>query len=310
MSSGPVSLPVSASTLPGKKRRRGSGYRNVKYAFLVPSLMYLFLLGLFPLLFSLYLVFASWQPGSGGIQWVGLDNLRRLMEDERFWNALRLTCTYVALVSGLELLLGFIVALALQAPIRGKPFFRLLFALPMLLPPIAISFTWKLIFDYNKGPLNHALDLLGLDRIQWLAGRPASLFALTIVDVWQWTPFVALAVLAALESLPPDLYEAATVDGASARQLLVHITLPLLTPYIVAVVLLRSIDAFKIFDTVLILTGGGPGTATEVLTFYAHVAGFRVFNMGFTAAVAWAMVVVMTVIFLIFLRVFRRLEEE
>jgi multiple sugar transport system permease protein len=112
-----------------------------------------------------------------------------------------------------------------------------------------------------------------------------------------------------MESLPPELYEAATVDGGSPWSLLRDITLPLLQPYIVAVVLLRAIDAFKVFDTVFILTGGGPGKATEVLTFYAHVAGFRPFNMGFTATIAWAIVIVMTVVFLFYLRAFRRIEE-
>ena len=308
VSSGPVTLPATGAA--GRPQPRRQGIRDVKYAFVVPAIAYLFLLGLFPLLFSLYLVFASWQPGSGGITWVGLDNLRRLAEDERFRNALWLTLRYVALVSGVELVLGFVIALALQTPVRGRPFFRLLFALPMLLPPIAISFTWKLIFDYNRGPLNFALDAIGIERVKWLAGSPTSLFALTIVDVWQWTPFVSLAILAALESMPQDLYEAATVDGASAWNLLRHITLPLIQPYVVAIVLLRSIDAFKIFDIVYVLTGGGPGTATEVLTFYAHVAGFKVFNMGFTATIAWAMVLVMTVLFMLYIRAFRRIEEE
>jgi multiple sugar transport system permease protein len=182
--------------------------------------------------------------------------------------------------------------------------------MPMLLPPIAISFTWKLIFDFNRGPLNYFLDSIGLEKVQWLAGRPAALISLTMVDVWQWTPFIALAALAALESLPGDLYEAGTVDGASAWQLLRDITIPLVKPYIVVVVLLRAIDAFKIFDTVFVLTGGGPGTATEMVTYYAHVAGFRAFNLGFTATVAWAMVIIMSAIFLLYLRTFRQIEEE
>lgn len=306
MSSGPITLPAQTAADARRDRR---GYRQAKYLFVLPAIIYLLLLGVFPLLFSLYLVFASWQPGSDGIEWVGLDNLRRLAVDERFRNSMWLTIRYVLLVSGIELVIGFTLALALQAPIRGKGAFRLLFAIPMLLPPIAISFTWKLIFDFNRGPLNYFLETVGLDKVQWLAGRPAALLSLTLVDVWQWTPFIALAALAALESLPGDLYEAGTVDGASGWQLLRDITIPLLQPYIVAVVLLRAIDAFKIFDTVFVLTGGGPGTATEMVTFYAHVAGFKVFNLGFTATVAWAMVVIMTIIFLLYLRTFRQIEE-
>jgi multiple sugar transport system permease protein len=179
----------------------------------------------------------------------------------------------------------------------------------MLLPPIAVSFTWKMLFDYNRGPVNYFLENLGLDRVAWLAGQQSALVSLVVVDLWQWTPFIVLAALAALESLPIELYEAATVDGASRWDLLWQITLPLVQPYLVAIVLLRAIDAFKVFDTIYILTGGGPGTATEMLTFYAYVAGFRPFNMGFTATISWAIVIIMSIIFFLFLRAFRRLEE-
>jgi multiple sugar transport system permease protein len=306
VSSTPAAVPAAFPATPGRLRRSD---RNAKYVLLLPAVVYLLLLGLFPLLFSLYMVFGSWQGGAREISWVGLDNIRRLLADARFWNAFRLTITYVAVAAALELLLGLAVALALQNATRGKGGLRLLFALPMLLPPIAVSFTWRMLFDYNRGPLNLGLERLGLEPVTWLAGQQSALFSLIIVDVWQWTPFVALAILAAMESLPPELYEAATVDGASPWSLLRHITLPLLQPYIVAVVLLRAIDAFKVFDTVFILTGGGPGKATEVLTFYAHVAGFRPFNMGFTATIAWAIVIIMTVIFLFYLRAFRRIEE-
>jgi multiple sugar transport system permease protein len=179
----------------------------------------------------------------------------------------------------------------------------------MLLPPIAVSFTWKMLFDFNRGPVNYFLDELGFPRVAWLAGQQSALLSLVIVDLWQWTPFIMLAALAALESLPVELYEAATVDGASRWEMLRSITLPLIKPYLVAIVLLRAIDAFKVFDTIYILTGGGPGTATEMLTFYAYVAGFRPFNMGFTATVSWAIVIVMSIVFLLFLRAFRRIEE-
>jgi multiple sugar transport system permease protein len=306
LSSTPVLAPSIRPTTAARSRQID---RNAKYVFLLPAVAYALLLGIFPLLFSLYMVFGSWQGGARKITWVGLDNIRRLLADPRFWNAFRLTITYVAVAAALELALGFLVALALQNAVRGKTTLRLLFALPMLLPPIAVSFSWRMLFDYNRGPLNFFLAHLGFDRVTWLAGQHSALFSLIVIDVWQWTPFVSLAVLAAMESLPTEMYEAATVDGATAWSLLRDITLPLLQPYIVAVVLLRAIDAFKVFDTVFILTGGGPGKATEVLTFYAESAGFKTFNLGFTATIAWAIVLIMTVIFLFYLRAFRRVEE-
>lgn len=304
-----ATIPAAApgAAVPARRGRGADG--NAKYVFLLPAMLYLLLLGIFPLLFSLYLVFASWNAGRG-IEFVGLANIQRLLVDNRFWGSLQTTLFYVAVVAFVELFLGFLVALALQNVTRGKNGLRGLLALPMLLTPIAVSFTWKMLFDYNKGPLNFFLDGLGLERVKWLAGQTSAVLSLALVDIWQWTPFIIVAALAALESLPTELYEAATVDGASPLQMLLNITLPLVKPYLVAIVLLRAIDAFKVFDTIYILTGGGPGTATEMLSFYAYVAGFRPFNMGFTSTVSWALVILMTILFLLYLRVFRRIDDE
>jgi multiple sugar transport system permease protein len=302
--------PAVAVQAPPASARRRTADGNAKYIFLLPAMTYLLILGVFPLLFSLRLVFGAWNAGQKNITWVGLDNIQRLLADSRFWDSFWKTLAFVALAAGLELVLGLAVALALQNVTRGKDWMRVAFAFPMLLPPIAVSFTWKMLFDYNRGPVNYFLENLGLDRVAWLAGQQSALVSLVIVDLWQWTPFIVLAALAALESLPVELYEAATVDGASRWNLLWQITLPLVQPYLVAIVLLRAIDAFKVFDTIYILTGGGPGTATEMLTFYAYVAGFRPFNMGFTATISWAIVIIMSIIFFLFLRAFRRLEES
>jgi multiple sugar transport system permease protein len=282
--------------------------RHIKFVFLVPAVAYLLLLGIFPLLFSLFMLFGRWQRGD--LSWVGLHNIDRLIHQDRFWNAFKLTIEYVAIVAAVELALGTVIALALQSAIRGKNWFRLLFTLPMLLPPIAVSYTWRMLFEYQRGPVNYFLDALGIEKVRWLAGQHSAMAALIIVDIWQWTPFVALGVLAALESLPADLYEAAVVDGASLGSLLRDITFPLLAPYMVALIALRSIDAFKVVDTVYILTGGGPGTATELLTFHAYVRGYRNFDLGYTAASAWALVIIMTIVFFVFLRVVRRQEQE
>lgn len=305
MSSAPALAPTAGHA---SRQWRSRADDNVKYILLLPAVLYLLLLGIFPLIFSLYLVFSSWQAG-GGITFVGLDNIRRIAVDERFWGAFGRTITYVALAAGLELAAGLLIALSLQAATRGKTALRLAIALPMLLPPIAVSFAWKMLFDYNRGPVNYFVEAVGLPPVLWLSGQKSALFSLIIVDIWQWTPFIVLATLAALESLPTEIYEAAVVDGAATWAVLRDITLPLLAPYLVAIVLLRAIDAFKVFDTVYVLTGGGPGTATELLSFYAYSAGFRTFNMGFTSTVAWAIVIAMTVIFLLYLRAFRRIEE-
>lgn len=308
-----TSTPSVQSAVQSAPARSYRVERNTKYIFLVPALGYLILLGVFPLLFSLFMLFGKWQQGA--ISWVGLANINRMLDQDRFWNSLKLTILFVLIATAAELLLGTVVALALQSAVRTKSWLRLMFTLPMLLPPIAVSFTWKMLFDYQRGPINYVLDLVGLPKVEWIGntsdffGISIPLMSVVIIDVWQWTPFVALGVLAALESLPSDLYEAAVVDGAGVRSLLRDITFPLLAPYVVALIALRSIDAFKIVDAVVVLTGGGPGTATEMLTFYGYVAGYRTFNLGFTSAVAWALVIVMTVVFLVLLRMLRRKEE-
>ncbi|MFN8593405.1 MAG: sugar ABC transporter permease [Thermomicrobiales bacterium] len=282
---------------------------SAKYVFLLPTIAYLMLLGVFPLLFSLRLVFGAWNAGEKNVTWVGLANIQRLLADQRFWDSFTKTIIYVAVVAAVELALGFGVALALQNVTRGKNWMRVAFALPMLLPPIAVSYSWKMLFDTNKGPINFFLGKIGIEAIPWMAGQWTALLAIIMVDLWQWTPFIMLAALSALESLPVEMYEAATVDGASRWDMLRDITLPLVQPYLIAIVLLRAIDAFKVFDAIYVLTGGGPGTATELLSYYAYVAGFRPFNMGFTATVSWALVLAMTVVFLLFLRAFRRIEK-
>jgi multiple sugar transport system permease protein len=309
-------MEVDATTIEAAIQRStpvgGTGWldRHTRFLFILPAIFYALLLGVFPLIFSLYLVFHSWQPGSGGITFIGLNNLKNLLTDIRFWRSLQVTFLYVVLAVGVEVVFGFVVALALQVSFKTRDFFRTAFALPMLLTPIAIAFTWKMMFDFNRGPINYFLAVAGLPQPSWLGQPTTALISLIIVDIWQWTPFVALTLLAALESQDVELYDAALVDGASTLHLLRFITLPLLAPYMIAVVLLRAVDAFKVFDTIFVLTGGGPGSATEAVTLYAYVAHFRTFNMGYMSTLAWGLLIIMSIIFTIFLITVRRVERE
>ena len=283
--------------------------RNTRFIFIVPAIFYALILAIFPLFFSLYLVFHSWQPGSGGITFVGFNNLQKLFSDARFWNSLQITFTYVVLAVGIELVFGFAVALALQVSFRGRDFFRSAFALPMLLTPIAVAFIWRMLFDFNRGPINFFLGAAGLPQPTWLGESTTAFISLVIVDIWQWTPFIALALLAALESQDVELYDAALVDGASTLDVLRYITFPLIAPYTVAVVLLRAVDSFKVFDTIFVLTGGGPGSATEVITVYAYVAHFRSFNMGYMSTLAWGLLIIMSIVFYVFLLSVQRVRR-
>ncbi len=285
----------------------GKSDRNMKYTLIVPVVAFILVIAIFPLIFSLYMMFSRWAPGTEGIKFVGMENLSAISKDMRFWHALWLSYAYVAILVVLELTLGTVIAMVLQRDIKGKNFFRVSYMIPMLLTPVAVSYVFKMIFDFNRGPANHFLSWFGIQPVEWLSGRASALISLIIVDVWQWTPFMILTILAAFEALPEELFEAAVVDGGSQFRIFQKITLPLALPVIVTIVLLRTIDAFKVFDTIFILTGGGPGTATELLNFYIYLKGFRAFDLGYGTAMSWMQLILIIVMFMFFIRSLKRL---
>jgi multiple sugar transport system permease protein len=186
--------------------------------------------------------------------------------------------------------------------IYGTGAARTIILIPMILTPMVIGAMFRFILDYDNGLIDTALPLLGLPRIPFLAHAGWALASVILVDVWQWTPFVALVLLAGLEALPKDPYEAAQVDGASRWAQLRHITFPLLTPVITLVLLLRTMDAFREFDKTYIMTGGGPGIATQTLPIYIWRAAFENFNMGFAAAIGEIMLILITIVSIIFVK--------
>jgi multiple sugar transport system permease protein len=281
--------------------------RNMKYTLIVPVVAFVLIIAIFPLVFSLYLMLSKWAPGTAGIEFIGLGNFKAISKDMRFWHALWLSFAYVAILLALELSLGTIIAMVLQREVKGKHFFRVSYMLPMLLSPIAVSYVWKMIFDYNRGPANYFLGWFGVKPVEWLSGEVSALISLVIVDVWQWTPFMIMTILAAFEALPEELFEAAVVDGGSSFRIFQRITLPLALPVIVTIVLLRTIDALKVFDTIYILTGGGPGTATELLNFYIYLKGFRAFDLGYGTAMSWVQLIVIIAMFTFFIRSMKRI---
>ena len=166
-----------------------------------------------------------------------------------------------------------------------------------------------MMFDYTNGPINYFLHFAWVPPVEWLGNPTMGLISIILVDVWQWTPFVALFLLAALESQDIELYDAARVDGANIFELYRWIVLPLLYPFLFAMAMLRSIDTIKLFDTIYVLTGGGPGNATETITSYNYAANFRTFNMGYMSAVSLVLVIVVTIIFSFFMRGLTRIRK-
>lgn len=174
--------------------------------------------------------------------------------------------------------------------------YRTVVLVPMLLPPITVALTWKMMYDYNFGIFNFLLKTIGLSPVEWLSSTDWALLSVVLTDIWQWTPFVFLVILASLQSIPLEIYESAQVEGASYVQSLRYITLPLLRPALALVLLLRTIDTFRVFDKMYVLTGGGPGNATETITYYIYRYGFRYFQTGYAAAASIIMVIMVLIL--------------
>lgn len=231
----------------------------------------------------------------------GLDNYARLMADERFWNALGNTAYFVAVSVSLELVLGLAFALALQRPFRGRAVLYGIILLPWAVPTAVSARMWEWMYEPDIGVLNHVLGA----QVNWLGSPAWALNAAVLMDVWKSTPFVALLLIAGLQSIPQDLYRAAAVDGASRWTVLRRITLPLLAPMILVALLFRTIDAFRVFDAIYVLTGGGPADSTETLSIYAYKMLFQSLEFGYGSALAvsvFALVAVFAFVYVMLLR--------
>jgi len=279
------------------------------YAFVLPSLATLVAIVIFPTIFLWYVSLTNYDLSMGWEQksFVGLRNYFFLfLEDKDFWYSLRITLFFAAVTVGLEFVLGLGVALLFHRHIWGKRVWMSCLILPMVITPTIISLIWKLMLNTEYGVLNFILSQFGLGKINWLGPKEA-FWSLILVDVWEWTPFIALILYAGLQALPQEPYEAAVVDGANPRQIFFYLTLPLLKPMILIALLLRSIDALKMFDVVYGLTQGGPGNATELMSLHIYRLGFRHTNwIGRASANAVILLFLSTLLTTVLLRTLRR----
>ncbi|HXF64830.1 MAG TPA: sugar ABC transporter permease [Caldilineaceae bacterium] len=286
------------------------GRRDSTWAvFLLPAVVWIIIFTIFPLLYALYTSFYSFRFGQRNA-FVGLDNFARLFTDQNLHSGLRVTLTFVASTVAIEMVLGFALALLLNRELFGKNVLRAIMTLPLFATPVAMGYLGITLYYEQNGPINEFIRTLGGEGVPWLSNPHWALFAIILLDVWQWTPFVFLVSLAALQGLPPDLYEAAEVDGASAWQSFRRITLPLMAPTLWLILLLRLVEAFKVFDIPASLTLGGPGRATEVYSLFTYRTALRFFDHGYAAAQGFLLLfIVMLIVSLLFNRI-RSLYEE
>ena len=281
-----VDVPVSASD------RAGSGFerwaeRHLRILMLAPAMIILAGLTAFP---SMYMFWAAVNKISPNPdvpwQFVGFGNFLRMLSDPQFLIGLWNTIVFTVSAVSLEFVLGLGMALLLDKYIRRLNFLKTMLMLPMMLPPIAVAITWKLIYEPQFGVLNEIMFRLGLPLQAWAGDANLAMFSIVLADVWQWTPFVFLLMLAGLASLPSEPYEAAAIDGASAWRQFWDLTLPFLKPVIAIALLLRVMDALRLFDLVFILTGGGPADRTKVLSLYIYQVAYRFADPGYAAAIS------------------------
>ncbi|MBI2255086.1 MAG: sugar ABC transporter permease [Proteobacteria bacterium] len=278
----------------------------IKYFFIWPALFVVLAISIFPLIYSLTTSFMSFRlvPPSPP-RFNGLDNYVSLLTNPRFWHV-TVTTSIIAFTSvAIQYVIGFAVALALHAKVPGEKLFRVGFLLPMLIAPVAVALIARQIFNPTQGPLNQFMTFLGFPNLPFLTETHWAIGALITVEVWQWTPFIILMLLAGLATLPDDVYEAASLENASPWRQFWDITFPMMLPISAAVVFIRLIESYKIIDTVFVLTGGGPGISTETLTLFAYQEGFKKFNLGYTSALSFLFLIVITVIGVVYLAILK-----
>jgi multiple sugar transport system permease protein len=258
--------------------------RRDRLIFLVPSMTVLTVLLVYPLAYSLGLSFYNYYLPVPRTTFVGLDNFRFILGDDAFWEALGVTARFTGAAVAIEVVLGIAVALLLDARIPCRRFVNTVVLLPMAITPAVAGLLMRWMFESNWGLVNYFLGLVGVRGPGWTGDPAWALWSIIFADVWQNTPFVILVVYAGLQSVPVEPLEAAMVDGASRAQALVHVVFPFLRPLVLFVLIIRSMDAFRIFDQVFVMTGGGPGTTTQTVTFYNYVMAFRQLRMGRASA--------------------------
>jgi len=293
--------PAAADTAAPEREWRPPSY----WPFIVPALVVVLAVIIFPWVFTIWMSMNEWKVGSP-TTFVGLANYVRMPNDPRFLEAVVHTIYYTALSVLLPVLLGTLSAVVFHQKFVGRGFLRGIFIMPMMATPVAIALVWTMMFHPQLGVLNYILSLGGIPPQLWVFNPNTVIPSLVLVETWQWTPLVMLIVLGGLASLPVDPYEAARIDGASAWESFYHISLPLVWPHIMVALVIRTIDALKAFDTIYVISSGGPGTASETINLYLYLQAFAFYNIGNASAVVVVFFVLILAMAMLLLHVRQR----
>jgi multiple sugar transport system permease protein len=272
--------------------------RSFKYWLVAPAVFLLLLIGLFPLFYSLAVSFMRIDMMDTDTSFHGLYNYANLFKDARLWWSIFHTVLITVIALPLELVIGLAMAYLFLDKMPGRQIFVSLLVLPTIISPIVAGATWRLMFDNQYGPINQILGWFSGERVNalWTINPKLVYPAIIFCEIWQWTPFMFLILLAALSNVDRSQLEAAEVDGAGFWRTFFNITLPAIWPVMAIAILIRGLDLFRIFDIIWALTMGGPGTMTETVSIYTYNQGFKQFETSYTAAIAFLVIVLLTVV--------------
>jgi len=290
---------------------RKSKLKITKVLFLLPALSIFMGVMVYPLIFALFNSFRKYKLTQlTNVRFVGFDNYVKVLTDHVFLEAILRTVLLAIVLVSVELAIALFLAVILSKTFRGHGLVRSVLVLPIAATPVVVGLTMRLIFDARIGVTNYLLSLIGISGPMWLFDEFWSLASIVLMDIWQWTPFLVIVLLAGILSQPKELHEVALVDGASSFQITMKITIPLLKRVMGVGVLIRSTDTLNLFDQIWMLTKGGPGTATETTSVHIYKAGFRFFNFGIANAMSWIMFLIMMVVVLVIVKRINLLGDD
>ena len=282
--------------------------RLTPYLFIAPAALIMAMALLYPLGYMIYGSFRDWDPSQalGESTFTGFENYVSLWGDPNFHESLAVTLKFAFAVVTVEMFIGVGLALLLDRKLRGMSVLRTLFILPMMIAPVVVGLIWRYMYHPTLGVFNNGLKSVGLSSVDWLGQH--ALLSVIIADIWQWTPFIFILSLAALQSLPQSALEAARIDGASGWQQIIYIKLPLMMPVLIVTGLLRLIDAFKVLEVILVMTEGGPGLSTEILALRISRTATEFRELGVAAAMSNVLLLLL-LLFTILMLSYNRWQE-
>jgi multiple sugar transport system permease protein len=286
--------------------------RWVPWFYIGPAVLVMAAACLYPVLSAFHLGFYDWSMGTPwtSAKWVGFDSFISAFSNPRVWSSLWTTLQFAAIAVTAEMVLGIALALALEHPVRGMAVFRTLFILPMMIAPIAVGLAWRYMFDAQFGLINAVLALFGVAAKGWLSDPTLAFAAIVIADVWQWTPFVFIMMIAALANIDSAVMEASRIDGANWWQATFLVKLPMIMHVIAITLMMRLIDAFRVLEVIYVLTFGGPGDSTEILALHIYKTAFVGQQLGVASAISVLLLVVVALLSLAALKLSNPMKQE